>query len=258
MSDQSKFWIGTNWKMQKTLAQAQQFAEVLAAAETPAEIQCFVIPPFTVARQVKEILKNHDVLVGAQNMHWCTDVENTGEISAPMLNDCNLDLIEIGHSERRAKFGETDEAVGLKVKTAIEHQLLPLICVGETLVEREAGQTQSVLQRQVLGALAHVDKTTSSTILFAYEPVWAIGVNGMPASSSYADARHKEIIDMAAGVLGRTVPCLYGGSVNTENCEELTACAHIDGLFVGRSAWDVHGYMNIMALSSAVIKEKRK
>ncbi len=250
------FWIGTNWKMNKTLAEAQSFATALAAAEAGRDprIQRFVIPPFTAVREVKRILAETSVKVGAQNMHWADQGAWTGEVSPPMLTDCGLDLVELGHSERREHFGETDETVGLKTEAAVRHGLIPLVCIGETLPEREAGRARAVLDRQVRGALGRLsDEQKSAPILLAYEPVWAIGEGGIPASSDYADARQAEIIATAGDVLGRRVPCLYGGSVNPDNCEELIQCPHVDGLFIGRSAWNVAGYLDILARCAAVI-----
>jgi triosephosphate isomerase len=255
MSD-ADFWIGTSWKMNKTLPQAMEFANKLAAADAARDprVQRFVIPSFTAVRQVKQALAETSVKVGAQNMHWADAGAWTGEVSAPMLVDCGLDLVELGHSERRAHFGETDETVGLKVESAVRHGLIPLICLGETLAEREAGQAADVLARQTRGALENLSGAQKSApIVFAYEPVWAIGEGGIPATSDYADARQAEIIAVAESMLGRRVPCLYGGSVNPENCAELIACPHVDGLFIGRSAWDVGGYLDILGRVSAAI-----
>ncbi|MCM2293268.1 triose-phosphate isomerase [Allorhizobium sp. BGMRC 0089] len=242
-------WIGTSWKMNKTLGEAEAFAEGLKGADICGDprLQPFVIPPFTAARQVKAALAASPVKVGAQNMHWADQGAWTGEISPPMLTDCGLDLVELGHSERRSHFGETDETVGLKVQAAVRHGLIPLICIGENLAEREAGQASTVLARQVRGALAKLNGTQKNApIILAYEPVWAIGEHGIPASADYADARHSDISTIAADMLGRTIPCLYGGSVNPGNCEELIASPHIDGLFIGRSAWSVEGYLDIL------------
>ena len=254
MIEQPQVWIGTSWKMNKTLAEARVFAEGLKAADAARDprIQRFVIPPFTAVREVKAMLQDSSVKVGAQNMHWADEGAWTGEISPVMLKDCNLDIVELGHSERREHFGETDETVGLKTEAAVRHGLIPLICIGETLAEREAGRAQEVLERQVRGALGRLSgPQKDAPILLAYEPVWAIGVNGIPATSDYADARQAEIIDVAEQVLGRRIPCLYGGSVNPDNCEELISCPHVDGLFIGRSAWKVEGYLDILARCSA-------
>ncbi len=247
-----RVWIGTSWKMNKTLSEARAFAEGLRVAAVDPRLQPFVIPPFTAVREVKVLLAGCSVKVGAQNMHWEDAGAWTGEISAPMLVDCGLDIVELGHSERREHFGETDETVGLKVAAAVRHGLTPLICIGETLAERQAGRAQEVLAAQVRGALANLTAAQKSAeILLAYEPVWAIGVNGIPATSGYADARQAEIIAVAESVLGRRVPCLYGGSVNPGNCEDLIQCPHVDGLFIGRSAWAVDGYLDILARCAA-------
>jgi triosephosphate isomerase len=256
MSAPISAWIGTSWKMNKTLAEAQAFAKALVdsdAARDP-KIQRFVIPPFTSTRQVKEMLAGTSVKVGAQNMHWADQGAWTGEISPLMLKDCHLDLVELGHSERREHFGETDETVGLKVEAAVRHGLIPLICIGETLADRESGKADDVLAREVRGALGKLSpEQRQATILLAYEPVWAIGEKGIPATADYADARQAKIIAVAQSVLGRKVPCLYGGSVNPGNCAELIACPHIDGLFIGRSAWEPAGYLDILARCSEVL-----
>ena len=247
-------WVGTSWKMNKTLAEARAFAEALRAADADPRIQRFVIPPFTMIREVKAILRSASVKVGAQNMHWADSGAWTGEISAPMLRDCGMDMVELGHSERREHFGETDETVGLKVEAAVRHGLVPLICVGETLSEKDSGRASEVLARQTRAALAKLSGAQKGAeILFAYEPVWAIGEQGAPASPDYADARQAEIVEVAAGVLGRRPPCLYGGSVNLVNCAQLIARPHIDGLFIGRSAWAPEGYLDILARSAAAI-----
>ncbi|WP_425101112.1 triose-phosphate isomerase [Tropicibacter sp. S64] len=249
-------WIGTSWKMNKTLAEGEEFAKALAAADASRDprIQRFVVPSFTAVREVKRLLEDTSVKVGAQNMHWADAGAWTGEVSPLQLTDCNLDLVELGHSERRAHFGETDETVGLKTEAAVRHRLIPLICIGETLAEREAGRAREVLENQVRGALGKLTgPQKDATIVLAYEPVWAIGENGIPATSGYADDRQAEIIAVAQDVLGRKIPCLYGGSVNPGNCEELIACPHIDGLFIGRSAWNPEGYLDILARCAATL-----
>lgn len=253
MSD-SLFWVGTSWKMNKTLAEAIAFADGLLASDDDPRIQCFVIPPFTAIREVKSILAETNVKVGAQNMHWAEHGAWTGEVSPPMLVDCGMDLVELGHSERREHFGETDETVGLKVEAAVRHGLTPLICIGETLADKESGRAADVLATEVRGALARLStEQRAAPILLAYEPVWAIGDKGVPASPDYADARQAEIIQVAQEVLGRRIACLYGGSVNPGNCAELAVCPHIDGLFIGRSAWNVSGYLDIIKRVGAVL-----
>ncbi|MBL8577666.1 MAG: triose-phosphate isomerase [Mesorhizobium sp.] len=244
--------------MNKTCAEALAFADALASAMpgVSGAIQPFVVPPFTYVSEVKAALAGTRVKVGAQNMHWEDAGAWTGEISAPMLVDCGLDLVELGHSERRANFGETDRTVGLKVAAAVRHGLVPLICVGETLAERDAGRAEEVLEQQVRGALEFVDgKASAESILFAYEPVWAIGVNGIPATAGYAGERQREIGDLVASILRSRCPVLYGGSVNRDNAAELIVEPCIDGLFVGRAAWDVDGYLDIMRIAATAINQ---
>lgn len=250
------FWIGTSWKMNKTLVEAQAFAGALAAADAARDprIQRFVIPPFTALREVAAILSESSVRVGAQNMHWDDAGAWTGEVSPVMLTDCGADMVELGHSERRAHFGETDERVGLKAQAAVRHGLVPLICIGETLAERESGRAREVLEAQVQAALEPLRPADAAApVLLAYEPVWAIGDGGIPASSDYADARQAEIIAVAERLLGRRIPCLYGGSVNPGNCVDLIQSPHIDGLFIGRSAWDIDGYLDILARCASAL-----
>ncbi len=256
MDETPQYWIGTSWKMNKTLVEARAFADGLIADESNRDhrIQRFVIPPFTAVRKVSRMLTEASVKVGAQNMHWADEGAWTGEISPVMLRDCGLDLVELGHSERRAHFNETNETVGLKTAAAVRHQLIPLICIGETLDERQSGNADAVLAEQVEGALGALDESMrSAKILFAYEPVWAIGENGIPATAEYADERQGRIKQLAGNLLSSEPLCLYGGSVNPDNCAELMGCPNIDGLFIGRSAWNVDGYIDILNRCSATI-----
>ncbi|MGB3897287.1 MAG: triose-phosphate isomerase [Mesorhizobium sp.] len=252
----TRYWVGTSWKMNKTLAEGLAFAEALATF-VPAldqRIQPFVIPSFTAVREVKAALAGTRVKVGAQNMHWAEAGAWTGEISPLMLKDCGLDLVELGHSERREFFGETNATVGLKTAAAVRHGFVPLVCVGETLAERESGRAEEVLTAEVLGALEGLQGAElSAEILFAYEPVWAIGENGIPASADYADQQQALIKKVAATRLGAEPPVLYGGSVNPGNAAELVGQKHIDGLFIGRSAWQAEGYIDILKRVSAAI-----
>ncbi|MER8953809.1 triose-phosphate isomerase [Mesorhizobium sp. M0833] len=250
------YWVGTSWKMNKTLAEAMAFAEALAefVPGFDERIQPFVIPPFTAVREVKKALSPTRIKVGAQNMHWADAGAWTGEISPVMLKDCELDMVELGHSERREHFGETDKAVGLKTAAAVKHGLVPLICVGETLAQRNSGQAAAVLALQVHGALQFLEGAAkAATILFAYEPVWAIGDKGVPASSDYADRQQALIKKIARDLLPVVPPVLYGGSVNPQNAAELVGQPNIDGLFIGRSAWQAEGYIDILKRASAAI-----
>jgi len=241
-------WIGTSWKMNKTRPQARDFAHNLAASSVAVSsaARTFVIPPFTAIADVAAILAHTRVRVGAQNMHWADAGAWTGEISAPMIREVGASLVEIGHSERRANFSETDETVALKTQAAIAHGLLALVCVGDTRAEYEAGQTSAVLTRQVRAALSGLDRASRDNVVIAYEPVWSIGEGGVPADPEFADLQHQTIKQESRGVFAAPVDVVYGGSVNPDNCRQLASQPHIDGLFIGRAAWEASGYIAIV------------
>jgi triosephosphate isomerase len=210
-------------------------------------------------REVKKALRNTEVLVGAQNMHWFEAGAWTGEISPEMLKDCGLDLVELGHSERRQYFGETDHTVGLKTAAAMRHGLIPLICVGENIEQRESGRASEVLSNQVKGALQFVESDPLlDQIRFAYEPVWAIGEKGVLAEPAYANLQHSLIKDAACELLGSRPQVLYGGSVTPENSVDLLVQPDIDGLFIGRSAWQAEKYITILQLVSEMLNPEKE
>ncbi len=241
-------WIGTSWKMNKLRAEARAFAQALAEspwAQSEAA-HLFVIPPFPWIADVAEILAGTRGAVGAQNMHWADAGAWTGEVSPPMIVDCGATLVEIGHSERREHFGETDETVARKVAAALRHGLTALVCVGESRDAYEGNGTAEVLDAQVRAALSMVDGSARDGIVFAYEPIWSIGEGGVPADPDFADQQHALVKQVTRSVMGEPLPVLYGGSVSPGNCVELAGKANIDGLFVGRSAWAVEGYLGIV------------
>jgi L-erythrulose 1-phosphate isomerase len=251
-------WIGTSWKMNKLRADAHAFANALkisSVAETN-DVQPFVIPPFPYISDVANILKNTCIKIGAQNMHWENDGAWTGEVSAPMVKDCGASMVEIGHSERRTFFNETDETVALKVQAALTHGLLALVCIGDTKAEYDAGHTARVLEKQTRATLKHVGRAALNSVIFAYEPVWSIGVGGVPADPDFANHQHKNIKTVTAEIVGSALPVLYGGSVNPQNCSDLAARSHIDGLFIGRSAWNAAGYIGIVEAVTAHLGAK--
>ena len=241
-------WIGTSWKMNKLRADAKAFARALAVSDLARDtrVQLFVIPSFTSVAETAELLSKTHVIVGVQNLHWAEAGAWTGEISAAMAADCGATLAEIGHSERRTHFGETDETVALKVASALRHGLTPLVCVGDTRDEYDAGRTAEALERQVCAALSKVQPGDAERVIIAYEPVWSIGEGGTPAEPSFADAQHARIKATLREVTGVELRVLYGGSVNPENCMALASEPHIDGLFIGRSAWQPEGYLGIV------------
>ena len=227
-------WIGTSWKMNKTRLEARAFAEVLAASgvATTSEVRPFVIPPFTAIADVVSILSGTKVKVGAQNMHWADSGPWTGEISPLMLKDVGAVMVEIGHSERRAYFGETDDTVALKTEAAVRHGLLALVCIGDTLEEYRAGATAAVLAKQVHAALSRVPDGGFDRVVLAYEPVWSIGEGGTPAEPGFANEQHAPIKEQTRRQTGIALDVVYGGSVNPGNCRELARHA--------RYRWPVH------------------
>ena len=249
-------WIGTSWKMNKLRADAQTFAGELVTSTVAQTQSCqpFVIPPFPYIAEVAQILSGTNVKVGAQNMHWADQGAWTGEVSPLMVKDCGATLVEIGHSERRTHFGETDETVALKTLAALKHDLTALVCIGDTKAEYDAGQTAQALEQQVRGLLKYVAKDGLGKVIIAYEPVWSIGEGGIPATPEFANEQHIKIAGLVKAIIGGAVPILYGGSVNPQNCVALASQSHIDGLFIGRSAWDVKGYIGIINSVTETLK----
>jgi L-erythrulose 1-phosphate isomerase len=248
-------WIGTSWKMNKTRAQARAYAQALKESATAlVGVRPFVIPPFTAIADVASILAETAVQIGAQNMHWAEAGAWTGEISASMIADVGATMVEIGHSERRTFFGESDETVALKVKAALAHGLVALVCVGDTKREYEAGETSSAVIRQMRAVLSTVEAQDRDRIAIAYEPVWSIGEGGIPADPDFADRQHALIKHESLRVFAEPVDVIYGGSVNPGNCRELAVKANIDGLFIGRSAWEASGYIGIVQSVVAALR----
>ncbi len=243
-----KLWIGTSWKMNKLRAEARTFAQALAESELARSdaAQLFVIPPFTAVADVADLLAGTRVAVGVQNMHWAESGPWTGEISGAMAADCGATIAEIGHSERRAYFGETDETVALKVEAALRAGLTPLVCVGDKLDEYEAGRTAEVLARQARAAVSRISREDAGRVVIAYEPVWSIGEGGTPAEPAFAGEQHALLKASLLDMTGYELRVLYGGSVNPTNCVALSAQHGIDGLFIGRSAWQPKGYLEIV------------
>lgn len=245
-------YLGTNWKMHKTIHESEEYANILkAASETlPDGFTIFIIPPFLSLPRVSSILSGTRIKVGAQNMHWEPQGAFTGEISPLMLQEIGVEIVEIGHSERRQYFGETDFTVNKKVLSALRHGLTPLVCVGEPALEKSYGVEKEYVLRQVRIALHGVSREDLPNILLAYEPVWSIGESGVPAEPAYAESMHASIKETLSSQFGETaasnVPVLYGGSVNAENASSFLRQEHIDGLFIGRAAWEANHFLQII------------
>lgn len=225
--------VAGNWKMYETTAESRLLiSELMAGLSTINGVEIVICPPFTSILPVAALLEGSGISVGAQNMHWETSGAYTGEVSAPMLAEFCKYVI-IGHSERRAYFGETDKTVNLKVKSALANGLTPILCVGETLNENEAGKTAEVVTRQVHAGLDGVDP---APFVIAYEPVWAIGT-GRAATSAGANQVIADIRHVLSGIYGAafadSVRVLYGGSVKASNAVDFFSQADIDGALVG-------------------------
>ena len=257
-----KLYFGTNLKMYKNIRETVQYLKELeekTAALNREENTLFVIPSYTSLPDAAKSISQTNILLGAQNMGWEEKGQFTGEISPLMLEEIGISLVMAGHSERRHIFKETDEEENKKVLCALDHGFQALLCIGETMEEKEAGISNEALRIQLIKGLKHVDPKKLSQIWVAYEPVWAIGVNGKPASSSYAGEKHgviKDCLEELFGPAGRDIPALYGGSVNPQNANALIAEPCIDGLFVGRSAWEAQNFAPLIFDAIAAARGK--
>jgi triosephosphate isomerase len=234
--------IAANWKMNKTSDETRGFFREflpLVADQTRDEIAVF--PPYTSVDAAIAATRGSNVAIGVQNVHWKMEGAYTGEISAPMLLSLGVTHVIVGHSERRQYFGETDDTVNLRLKTALESGLTAICCVGEVLEEREAGLTDDVLRRQCVRAFHAISSKKAGKLLVAYEPVWAIGT-GKTATPELASQAHAVIRREAAEIFGEEfaskLRILYGGSVKPDNASELMAEAEIDGALVGGASLD--------------------
>ncbi len=243
--------IAGNWKMHKTLAEAVAFAaalkEQLSGAETGAEVA--VCPPFTALAAVAEVLQGSGVGVGAQDVFWEDKGAFTGEISPPMLAELGCRYVIIGHSERRQYFGETDGTVNRKMRAALRWDLVPIVCVGETLAEREAGAACSVVERQLRGGLDGLLPHQAAGLVIAYEPVWAIGTgkNASPRDAQEMIAHIRRTVgEMYGDEAADRVRILYGGSVSPANAASILAEPDIDGALVGGASLDLASFLAIV------------
>lgn len=243
-----KLYFGTNLKMYKTIKDTTEYLQKLVENTKDIsrdEIELFVIPSYTSLSNAVACVDRSYVKLGAQNMCWEDEGQFTGEISPVMLKELGLDLVMIGHSERRHVFGETDATENLKVKASLNHGFTTLLCIGETAEEKDFGISPEVLRTQLKVGFHGVPVEQVSKIWVAYEPVWSIGVNGTPASADYAEEMHKVIkkcLEEIFGDASKDIPVLYGGSVNPGNANELIVQPSIDGLFTGRSAWQADAF----------------
>jgi triosephosphate isomerase len=232
-----KYLIAGNWKMNKTATEAVDLInEINASVGSQTSVQVCVCPPFTSLAKISELVDQTEVLLGAQNMSPHQSGAYTGEISAEMLRDLYVNFVILGHSERRQYYGETNQSVNEKVLAAVENNLKPIYCIGETLEEREAGQTMEVVRSQVREGLENFPANSIESLVLAYEPVWAIGT-GKTATDEMAQEVHADIrqvlVDMFGEVAGASVRILYGGSMKPENAAGLLSQPDVDGGLIG-------------------------
>src|SRR5213080_3715872 len=243
--------VAANWKMNMTLGESARYVEsLLLDFGERTDVEVVIVPPFTAIAQVTEALsKAPHIKVGAQNMHWEKNGAFTGEISAALLRDLFVRYVVLGHSERRTLFGETDEIVNLKVRAAHEATLRPIVCIGETLEQRDKGNVEKILAIQLRGSLKELSEKELQETVIAYEPVWAIGTgrNATPDQAQEAHAFIRHILrEMANDATAERVRIQYGGSVNPENAHELMSQPDIDGALVGGASLDPRSFAQIV------------
>ena len=239
--------VAANWKMNMTQAEAARFVEsFLLEIGDAADVEIVIVPPFTAIAKVTESLgQAHDIKVGAQNMHWERSGAFTGEISAAMLRDLFVRYVVLGHSERRTLFGETDEIVNRKVRTAHDSTLRPIVCIGETLEQRDKGNVEKILSIQLRASVAGLDPKELQETVIAYEPVWAIGTgrNATPTQAQEAHAFIRDTLrDLSDEATAERIRIQYGGSVKPDNAHELMAQPDIDGALVGGASLDPRSF----------------
>jgi triosephosphate isomerase len=250
MNPQRKPIIAGNWKMYMTAAEALTLVKALEReVEGLSDAEIVVCPPFTALYAVSTLLQDSNIKLGAQNVHWEKEGAFTGEIAAPMLKELFVRYAIVGHSERRQFFGETDAGVNKRAKAALAHQIRPIVCVGETLAQREANQTQAVVKEQVTDSLAGFTKDAMLETVIAYEPVWAIGT-GRNATPAQAQEVHAFIRATLSQMFGATVAARvriqYGGSVKPANAKELLSQSDVDGALVGGASLEAAGFAQIV------------
>ncbi|RLD18502.1 MAG: triose-phosphate isomerase [Caldiserica bacterium] len=242
--------IAGNWKMHKTLKEAEELANgIRDSAGNLQDREIVLCPPFTALLTVKNAVSSSNIKVGAQDMFWEDEGAYTGEVSGKMLMDIGCEYVIIGHSERRKYFGENDQTVNKKVKKALDTGLTPIVCVGETLEEREKGITMSVVRKQVLDGLKEIEKEKAKNIVIAYEPVWAIGT-GKTATPEQAQEVHAYIRKLLGEIwdneIAENIRILYGGSIKPENIKDLMKEPDIDGGLVGGASLKADSFLKII------------
>jgi triosephosphate isomerase len=246
-------FIAGNWKMFKTVHDTVVYVkEFRSLVKDMEDVEIVIAPPFTAVYAAAEAARNSNIGVAAQNLHWERDGAFTGEIAGPMIKEAGAEYVIIGHSERRTLFGETDQSVNRKIGAGIAAGLVPIVCIGETLAEREAGETLSVLDRQIKSGFDGVTGEQVGALVIAYEPVWAIGT-GRTATADQAQEAHAHIRQRLRQWFGAPAAdechVIYGGSVKPDNTKDLIAQPDVDGALVGGASLDIKSFFEIVSRS---------
>ncbi len=249
--------MAANWKMNKTVREAQEYTAALLPRAADAEgVDVAVFAPFTCLSEVARMAEDSAVIAGAQNFFYEDSGAFTGEVSAPMLLDVRAGAVIVGHSERRELFGETDEMVARKAAKAVEVGLLPIVCVGETKEERDAGDMWEKVSGQVRRVMEELDGPGGDSLVFAYEPIWAIGTGetATPEDAQDAIGRIRDLLRETAGDgFADSVRILYGGSVKPENVGDIMAQGDVDGALVGGASLEVETFMELVAAAQETV-----
>lgn len=240
-----------NWKMYKTIDQAVAFVDQIAPLAEQASCKVMLAVPFTAIKTLADKVKGTNIVIGAQNMNDASEGAFTGEVAAVMLKDAGAEFVLIGHSERRQLYHEDNEFINRKVKRALACELAPMLCVGETVEERQENKTEDVLKEQITVALQGCSNDAAKSLMIAYEPVWAIG-SGLAATSEIAAAAIKQCREILGQIFDEAkasqVPIVYGGSVNAQNAESYLKSAEIDGLLIGSASLATDSFAKIISL----------
>ena len=245
---QAQSWFNVaNWKMNKSIRQAQEFVEQIMPKVSELKNPLWLGVPYTALSALKEMQKNHLFILGAQNMNDASEGAFTGEIAASMIQEVGAQFVILGHSERRRYFQETDEFIARKVVRAVGSNLIPIVCVGETLEERQADQTLTVLKKQLTAVFEKACPQGLKKALIAYEPVWAIGT-GLSASNADIEKAISQILELSLQYSVES-KVLYGGSVGQKNAESLASITNLNGFLIGTSSLEVEAFAKIALLS---------
>ena len=251
--------MAANWKMNKTVREAEEYtAALLPRAADAEEVDVAVCVPFTCLHEVGRMAENSAVTAGAQNFYYEDSGAFTGEVSAPMLLDVGAGAVIVGHSERREVFGETDEMVARKTKRAVEADILPIVCVGETKEERDAGGMWEKVSGQVRRVLEELEDTSGESVVFAYEPIWAIGTGDTATPEDAQDAIGKiraQLRETKGDAFADSVRILYGGSVKPENAADIMSQEDIDGALVGGASLEVESFVELVGAAQNAVAQ---